>query len=329
MSTDRACLDAETLAAWMDGGLDPAAVAAAESHVSSCPRCQSLVAAFARTEPLAPAAARAGARLPWRWWMAPLAATAAAVVLWMVIPEPRTNPLAPATPSPSIPAEGDRPAATVKPEVAEPSTAPATAGEMARKPAPAEPPPQFADAARERNLGAAAASREQREKKETVAAQRADAAPLAESAQLRAESARDAAAVLAPAPAAQAPAALPRMAKAAPLEIVSPDPARRWRIAGGGAIEYSADGGRSWAPVHGGGESIAAGSSPMPGVCWLVGRAGAVLLTTDGITFARVSPPADVDLVAVIAGDARVATVTAADGRVFRTTDAGQTWRPQ
>ena len=41
-----ACLDAETLGAWTDGGLDPAAMAAAEAHVSNCARCQALVGAM-------------------------------------------------------------------------------------------------------------------------------------------------------------------------------------------------------------------------------------------------------------------------------------------
>ena len=35
-----ACLDAETLGAWADGGLDAAAMAAVEAHVSTCARCQ-------------------------------------------------------------------------------------------------------------------------------------------------------------------------------------------------------------------------------------------------------------------------------------------------
>ena len=38
------CLDAETVAAWMDGGLDAAGVAAAEAHASTCERCQALLA---------------------------------------------------------------------------------------------------------------------------------------------------------------------------------------------------------------------------------------------------------------------------------------------
>src|SRR5512138_325541 len=50
-----ACLDAETLAAWADGALDAGALAAAEAHAADCARCQAMLAAMARTAPLAPA----------------------------------------------------------------------------------------------------------------------------------------------------------------------------------------------------------------------------------------------------------------------------------
>ena len=46
-------------------------------------------------------------------------------------------------------------------------------------------------------------------------------------------------------------------------------------------------------------------------------------MTTDGLRFTRVNPPAATDLVSVAATDARSATVTAADGRRFRTADQG------
>jgi photosystem II stability/assembly factor-like uncharacterized protein len=51
-----------------------------------------------------------------------------------------------------------------------------------------------------------------------------------------------------------------------------------------------------------------------------------VLVTTDGRTWQRVSPPADVDLVGVRARDALRAVVTARGGRQFATTDGGRTW---
>jgi photosystem II stability/assembly factor-like uncharacterized protein len=71
---------------------------------------------------------------------------------------------------------------------------------------------------------------------------------------------------------------------------------------------------------------ITAGAAPTPTTCWLVGRGGTVLLTTDGKTFARTSPPDPTDLSAVRATDARSATVTTVDGREFATTDGGRTW---
>jgi photosystem II stability/assembly factor-like uncharacterized protein len=63
-------------------------------------------------------------------------------------------------------------------------------------------------------------------------------------------------------------------------------------------------------------------------VCWVVGRAGTVLLTTDGRRFQRLPFPETDDLAAVRAMDARTAIVTTADMRNFRTTDGGQTWTP-
>ena len=43
-----ACLDAETLAAWVDGGLSGATLEVAEGHVADCARCQAMVATLAR-----------------------------------------------------------------------------------------------------------------------------------------------------------------------------------------------------------------------------------------------------------------------------------------
>ncbi len=74
------------------------------------------------------------------------------------------------------------------------------------------------------------------------------------------------------------------------------------------------------------GAVLTAGSAPSDVVCWLVGRAGAVLRTSDGTTWARLPAPAPDDLVQIEAEDARTATVTTAGGVSFRTVDGGQTW---
>ena len=97
---------------------------------------------------------------------------------------------------------------------------------------------------------------------------------------------------------------------------------------GSGSVERSADLGTSWQPVtiEPNTIRITNGSAPAPSICWLVGRDGAVLLSTDGLKFDLVTPPAPVDLLSISATSARDATVRTADGRTFVTTDGGQTW---
>jgi len=107
---------------------------------------------------------------------------------------------------------------------------------------------------------------------------------------------------------------------------VSPNPSIRWRIAGS-VVERSTDGGSSWAAVPTGvAAELTAGAAPSTLVCWLVGRGGMVLLTTDGRTWRRVAFPEMTDLSAVRATDARTASVSTADGRIFSTSDGGVTW---
>jgi photosystem II stability/assembly factor-like uncharacterized protein len=117
-----------------------------------------------------------------------------------------------------------------------------------------------------------------------------------------------------------------RVAQTPGLDIVSPDPLVRWRIAGSG-VQRSTDGGVRWEAVSTGvASALSGGAAPSATVCWLVGRGGVVLLSTDGRTWRRVSFPEATDLSAVQATDARVASVSTADGRTFTTTDGGLTW---
>jgi photosynthesis system II assembly factor YCF48-like protein/putative zinc finger protein len=117
-------------------------------------------------------------------------------------------------------------------------------------------------------------------------------------------------------------------AEAVRFVVASPDASVQWRVVADGIVQHSTDRGATWATQYtlGPKEALAAGSAPAPGVAWLVGRAGLVLTTSDGRTWARVSFPVAVDLTTVAAVDARTAIVTASDGRVFRTSDAGRTW---
>jgi photosystem II stability/assembly factor-like uncharacterized protein len=120
-----------------------------------------------------------------------------------------------------------------------------------------------------------------------------------------------------------------RLFRAAGFEIVSPDSTVRWRVAGS-VVQRSTNGGSSWDTVSTGlAAQLTAGASPATAVCWLVGRGGVVLLSTDGRNWRRVAFPEATDLSAIIARDARTASVTTADGRTFNTTDAGVTWVPR
>lgn len=125
-----ACLDAETMAAWTDGGLDSQAIAMAEAHASTCERCQALLATIVRTVPVAAVAEPRTARL-WRWWLAPLAASAAAVTLWMVVPqETYVAPPSPAVTAPA--AEAAAPGAEAARQEAPPSAPAAPLAAVAR-----------------------------------------------------------------------------------------------------------------------------------------------------------------------------------------------------
>jgi hypothetical protein len=111
------------------------------------------------------------------------------------------------------------------------------------------------------------------------------------------------------------------------IEIGSTDPAVAWRIRNGD-VERSPDRGKSWAPVPTGRRgAIVAGDSPSRSLCWVAGRGGLVMRTIDAGTWDTLSFPEKTDLKAIAALDARVAIVTTADGREFRTNDGGLTWR--
>ncbi len=169
------------------------------------------------------------------------------------------------------------------------------------------------------------------------------AAPTTESAQPSVQSALRAEASATPASAAamsasRAPGSRARAATAPgqTVEIAAPNAPARWRIRDGRVVEFAPTVGAPWGattmpaaapsatPLSTG---LTAGHASAATVCWIVGRDGLVLRTTDGRRFLRVSFPETIDLVDVHSIDARTASVTASDGRTFRTADAGATWR--
>lgn len=285
-----ACLDAETAAAWLDGGLDAHGMAMAETHAATCARCQSLLGSMARTTPVAAATEPRGLRL-WRWWFAPLAATAAAVTVWMVVPQgqltaPPSPPAAVESPAPQEPAAASEPQAAVG------QAAPAAAGKTK----------EGANVGRDRNDAPAPRAEAAAPKSEAQSfgarERTADTTKMADAA----AQGRVAEIAPPPPPAAAAPAPPAAASPAAPAIALRKQ-----------VLDPSAD--------------ATARSSPSAKVIWLVGRGGSVHLATDGQTFVRIQFPETVDLTAVTATDERRAVVTTVDGRRFETEDGGRTWR--
>ncbi|HKV05499.1 MAG TPA: hypothetical protein VJO53_10380 [Candidatus Acidoferrales bacterium] len=109
--------------------------------------------------------------------------------------------------------------------------------------------------------------------------------------------------------------------------VRTPDPRIVWRLSGGRFVERSDNAGVGWITqwtnpsAH-----LVAGVAPSIETCWLVGRNGMILLTTNGKKWTTIRPPVKADFVAVAATDASSATLTAADGRKFSTTDGGRHW---
>lgn len=306
------CVDAETLGAWLDGGLDAVQMASVELHASTCARCQAIVGAAARSAPvLAPAVTQGWLRFP-RWALAPIAA-AAAITIWMVVPQDTMQAPAPVAEQRKQDAPLNDAAKQGAAPPAQESAAHSPSKDLAGTSAPSAPPRPEAFT----------------EEK----GQRANAAPPAVQDRDQGKQERTAAlgAAAASAPLAAAPAEPTLQERAtlafAPIEIVSADTSRRWRISSG-LIERSEDGGASWVATRTlSGQAITGGTAPTGSICWLIGSAGMVMLAADGVTFAEVPLPEPVDLTSITAADARTATVTTADGRRFRTEDSGRTWR--
>ncbi len=338
------CLDAETVAAWMDGALAADVLAAAESHAAGCARCQAVLSAMARTAP--PVAARSWwpSSLTLRW-LVPAAAAATAAALWIAVVPPGTRPDA-TGPSSEINRAAPLPAPLLTPPPSSgASPAPATRAYQ-KSPAPAIPPADERVASApelERRKELDAVGKSEAEAPKMVEARRdnsetakrsvkfADQAAKQEEFRSRATAAApplDAAA--SPPPVSPQVGAVLGYRSAVPLlrEIVSPDPASRWRAAAApGGIYHSADSGVTWTIQQTGTKAeLIAGSSPARDVCWVVGRGGVVLLSTNGLTWQLRPFLEAIDLVAVSATDAKTATVTTADGRRFSTTDGGATW---
>jgi hypothetical protein len=303
------CLDAETLAAWFDGGLKGAALEDVRAHVAACDRCQMLLGAMGRTR--AASFAKASEPKPRRWlaWAIPLTAAATAIAVWVAIPEQRNVPVvtpatapeekreAPEVPPPAVPrAQRNAAPLTAPPaRAAAPAATPPTAALQA-PPAAAAPPPA--------ERSASATLRAQPEARVLDQQQRAAAAPAAPG-----DARGNDAGASTQAPLAETITVTGETPQGALIATLC---GPRWRSAP--------------SDVTG---ALTAGSSPSPNVCWVVGAGGVVRRSTNGQTWQRIPFPEMTDLSGVQASDARSARVTTADGRSFTTSDGGMTWARQ
>jgi Photosynthesis system II assembly factor YCF48 len=111
--------------------------------------------------------------------------------------------------------------------------------------------------------------------------------------------------------------------------IVAPNDAYSWRVGSNGKIEHSTDNSRTWVLQKSGVTAdLTAGSATSGKVCWVVGKAGTVLLTTDrGKHWKQLNPPTKEDLGGVNAVDDKRASIwTVSHSKSFETNDAGATW---
>jgi hypothetical protein len=364
------CLDAERMASWADGSLKAAEIAAIEEHAADCMDCQALLAAFARTEPLA--ASSRGA-IPWIRWIVPVAAgaLAAAMLFWIVKPRSTQGP-APATAVARVempPSVIAPPAAATPPAKTEPTT-PVAARPAASAPTPLVPGrlPGAVDAQASRDFAQWSAGRSlsingglSLNKNTTI-----DGVPSGEEGSNGAPhitpnvdsvaAVNEAARPTANAAPAASPRAAPVTTPASPdvrgrdvfgmlkvlpssmivefstppigsPENVSSTPVVKWRIFTDGHVDR-AKGSGAWEAIEMDRVPLVAGAAPAAAVCWLVGRRGVVLVTSDGgDRFRRADVPDQGDVVSIRSTDALHATARMANGREFATTDGGRTWR--
>jgi hypothetical protein len=332
-----ACLDAERLAAWSEGGLPAVEREAIDAHLATCGRCLAMLQVLAQTAEVGETATgvrEAGGRVS-RWplrWLVPMTTAAAAVLLWMVLPgRPElTTPVSQVareeSSTPRLERFDDARAADQQSSTssleAEPPARSAPPAASPVPPASPTPPAPIQERARQSidSIGEVGVQ------PPLAKGQAGGGAPQAPAASQTNEALADSAAG-APSPRTTV-AAAPALARAeaSAIEIHSPDPARRWRIRGQ-LIERSTNGGLSWQQASiPASVVVIAGASPDPDVCWLVGTNGTVLRTTDGVRFEAADVTGAGTLVSVQAIDAQRARVTAADKQTYATVDGGRSW---
>jgi hypothetical protein len=332
-----ACPDADVMAAWLDGGLPKELLATVRTHVATCARCQVIAAVMTKLDTAGADAARTRPGRNWLGWLVPVAVAAGAWAIWVFIPRP----------SPMINQEVSAPATQVAQAPADAFAAdPKATASDERKDSGKRAQAELGAAARDNKKLDRVGADQAAKKRDADLARAKPTEPEFRERQVGAAAAANAAAPKAQTTtAAPPPAARPAVTAAAPPvaqaresagrfeqkladknELVSPDPLVRWQVRGA-ILEKSTDAGKTWRPVKTGvTTALTSGAALSATTCWVVGRAGVVLLTTDGQTWRRLVFPETTDLSAIRATDARTATVTTVEGREYTTSDAGATW---
>jgi hypothetical protein len=352
------CPDTSTLAAYVERTLTATERSVCDTHVSTCARCQIIVAAIVRSdERRAPRSAWAWLQLGMWRWAVPAAAAATALAIWVMVAQPARGPVA------GIVEQG-RPPVALEPPAPDTAPRPGThldasreaEGRLSADAAKAEPGRPLVDEPAEHaspsppgldlSTSTVPSATPEAEMAPTRAKARADALPPAAPAPPLAAASPPLPATPQPAPtreqvgAATGPrqdvrqeslqtadrAAYTSLAMAVPVQIATPDPRIRWRVSGSLA-QRSTDGGVSWTdqPLEPA-AAILAGAAVSTRIAWLAGTGGAVFRTVDGASWTRVSPPSSDDLVAIEAASQERATVTSRSGQRFATADGGRTW---
>jgi hypothetical protein len=329
-SGGRDCPDAAVLASWFDRSLTVEEFSRIDAHVTSCARCQSMLAAIARAEEaMTPEAPARGFR--WMLDVRLLAPAFAGIVAILFV--------ARAFRKPELLSSAGEQLALSEPQAAHPIA------RQGRIPEPQEPVPpasEVASAPRERfqssHPGRQSSASEGARPPGALSAE----ALLPSTPHLPATaaqsglrmSAQSLAGKGAPAPkrntpeVASAPNAVEPLSFSAPgtIAVDTPDRSFTWLIGSSGRIFKRKGDGPLRSQSSGVSADLLAGDALSSQVCWVVGRSGTVLRTIDGQHWTVLPAPTTGDLSEVQAQSADSAIVSTEDGRGYLTNDGGKTW---